>query len=267
MIALAAFTTASAFAEPPDSTRVADTTTTATVSVETAPPVDSVPPTPLPPYVIRIDSVTTDGGKLADTVDIFIDAYGSGIAAFSLKIATDYYGLDIIEILPGEFTTACKWKMFSPRELTLRSGSSAPGPAELWQITALANIDPNADTAVCYELDHPATLARLVVMMSGFSSEIAAPIFFYWESCRDNLVSDLAGASIIISDSVVDRLPITLATERNAFPTRYGTPDECVSTRARVAPQRRVVFINGGIEYRAMWGDSTMADSAADTTR
>jgi len=223
------------------------------------------PPAEPPPYVVRIDSVVIDGVNISDTIDIMIDSFGSGIAGCALKVATDHYGLDIVEIIPGEFPTACRWKMFNARELSKPAAPGQTAPAELWQITALANTDPTADTAICYQLDHPATLARVVVMDVGVSMGFKAPLFFYWESCRDNVISDPSGSSVIISDSVVDRFPVELTTERNTFPTRYGTPDECISPRAQVPPQRRIRFVNGGIEYRSGWEETPVADSVTDS--
>ena len=266
MIAAAALLGASAYGEPTDTAKAGDSAIVRSEPVIKEIPLDSLPPGLAlnAPYVIEIDSVVTDGASITDTVDILIDPHPAGLAAFSLKIATDHYGLDIVEILPGEFISACNWKMFSPRDVTVQTAPGVGGPAEVWQIVAIANTDPNGDTTVCYKLDRKASLARVVVMMSGFGSEVSAPLFFYWESCRDNVISDPSGSTVIISNAVVDRFPVTLATEPDAFPTRYGTPDECVSPRAKSMPQRRVVFINGGIEHRMSWGDSTTVDSAGD---
>jgi len=242
---------AAAFAATPDSARVSD----------------SLAPGALPSYVIRIDSIAVDGANVTDTLDIVLAAYGSGLAGLSLKIATEYYGLDIIEILPGEFVSACRWSMFSARELPRTNLPARLSPTELWQITALAKTDPNGDTLACNQLDHPASFARVVVMTAGLTPGFKAPVFFYWESCRDNLISDPVGASVIVSESVTDRIPVELTTERAAFPTRYGTPEECVNPRARALPQRRVVFINGGITYGESTIDSTRQISSPDSAR
>jgi len=80
--------------------------------------------------------------------------------------------------------------------------------------------------------------------------DTTAGVFFYWESCRDNVVSDREGASILISDTVYDCFSITPDADPDQFPTRHGTPPECISPHAADPPRRLVEFHNGGVEFK-----------------
>ncbi|MEW5796291.1 MAG: hypothetical protein AB1772_08000 [Candidatus Zixiibacteriota bacterium] len=212
--------------------------------------------------VMSIGTLTVENLSLSDTLDVIIDAHGVDPAGCQLKIAVDGSLIDIVKILPGELIDSCDWDMFDARPLT-RSDSAA-GPREVWQIVALAQGASTQQAPKCYAFDRPATLAQ-VVLSSAHATNVndtAAAIFFYWESCRDNVISDRQGASLLISDTVVDRITVAHETSESGFPTRRGTPDECVSPRAAAPPRRLVAFRNGGVVFK-LAVDTSDKDSAS----
>jgi hypothetical protein len=109
-----------------------------------------------------------------------------------------------------------------------------------------------AEAPVCFGFDRPVSLARLVVssLHVPIAPDTSVAVFFYWEACRDNVLSDKEGASILVSDSVINSYPITIETEPNQFPTCHGTPAECISPEVANVPRRLVDFQNGGVEFR-----------------
>jgi len=204
-----------------------------------------------PRVVVTIDTLPVDGSTFNDTLDIIVETRGIELAACQFKLAVASGQLDIVAILPGEMIDSCRWDMFKARQSTPVEQDGAPH--EIWQITAIAQGISDKKVPVCYGLRRPATFARLVVSGTHPPDEpdSTAAIFFYWESCRDNVISDRQGSSILISDTVLDRVPVSFETEREQFPTRFGSLGKCVSHRAPNKPRRLLEFRNGGVWFRA----------------
>lgn len=199
---------------------------------------------------VGIDHLTIDNGQLYDTLDLYFESDRIDLAGYVLKLGLAGQLVGLIEILPGEIIDSCGWEMFRANRVTPQP--AAPQISELWQITALAQMGMRPDGPICFGFDRPVSLARLVVssLHVPLAPDTSVAIFFYWESCRDNVLSDREGASILVSDTVANSCPITFETEREQFPTTHGTPPECISSRAANAPRRLVEFQNGGIEFR-----------------
>jgi hypothetical protein len=198
--------------------------------------------------VIRIPTLLVEDMKLDDTLDLIVEANGIEIGGCLLKLAVASDVIDIVDILPGELVDSCRWEMFDARQIP---SDVQTGPREVWQITVMAQGFSPKKKPICYGFDRPAVLARLVLSSAHRSSvsDTTAEMFFYWEYCRDNALSDRKGTSLI-SDSVSDVLPALYTTEQGAFPTRHGSPASCVSPRARNAPRRQVEFHNGGVVFK-----------------
>ena len=199
---------------------------------------------------VGVDHVTVDDGQLYDTLNVFFETGGVDLAGYVLKLGLANHLVGIVEILPGEIIDSCGWEMFRANRIVARP--EAPQISELWQITALAQIGLSEDPPVCFGFDRPVSLARLVVssVHVPIAPDTLVAIFFYWETCRDNVLSDREGASIIVSDTIINFCPIGLETERDQFPTCHGTPQECISPTAANIPRRLVEFRNGGVEFR-----------------
>jgi len=198
--------------------------------------------------VIQISTLRVEDMKLDDTLDLIVEANGIEIGGCLLKLAVASDVIDIVDILPGELADSCGWEMFDARQIT---SDVQTGPREVWQITVMAQGISDRKKTVCFGFDRPGVLARLVLSSAHRPSvsDTTVEVFFYWESCRDNALSDRKGASLI-SDSVMDVLPVIYTTERDVFPTRRGSPPVCVSPRAKNAPRRQVEFRNGGVEFK-----------------
>jgi hypothetical protein len=204
-----------------------------------------------PLCTISIDTLTVSDMKLYDTLDVMLESENIQPAGFALKVATENGLIDILDILPGEIIDSCRWDLFNARQLP--SDDPSVGPAEVWQIVALAHQVSGTKSPLCYGLKRPASLARLVVSSAHRANvpDTTIGIFFYWESCRDNAISDCEGSSTLFSKSLEDRVPIRLNLHHAAFPTRAGTPDQCISDRAANPPRRAIVFVNGGVVFKA----------------
>ncbi|MCD6250549.1 MAG: hypothetical protein J7J98_09490 [candidate division Zixibacteria bacterium] len=199
---------------------------------------------------VGVDHVTVDDGQLYDTLDVYFETGGIDLAGYVLKLGLASHLVGIVEILPGEIIDSCGWEMFRANRIT-------PNPVasqifELWQITALAQIGLSEAPPICFGFDRPVSLARLVVssVHVPIAPDTSIAIFFYWEACRDNVLSDREGASILVSDTVINSCPIVFETERDQFPTCYGTPSKCISPTAVNIPRRLIEFQNGGVEFR-----------------
>jgi len=199
---------------------------------------------------VGVDHLLIDNGQLYDTLDVFFETGGIDLAGYVLKLGLASHLVGIIEILPGEIIDSCGWEMFRANRITPRP--AAPAISELWQITALAQVGLGEEAPVCFGFDRPVSLARLVVssVHIPIAPDTAIAIFFYWEACRDNVLSDREGASILVSDTVVSFCPVTFETGRDQFPTCHGTPPRCISPTAANIPRRLVEFRNGGVEFR-----------------
>lgn len=211
---------------------------------------------------VSIDGRVVDNGQLFDTLDVYFETGGIDLAGYVLKLGLASQLLDVIDILPGEIIDSCGWDMFYANRVAPRPEVSQI--SDLWQITALAQIGAVEDPPVCFGFERPVSLARLVVssVHVPLAPDTSVALFFYWETCGDNVLSDREGASIIISDTVVNFYPITFETERDSFPTCSGSPPECVSATATNKPRRLTEFRNGGVEFRLKI-DSAEPDSGS----
>jgi len=203
-----------------------------------------------PRCIFRIDRLLISDGDLHDTLDIMVESAGFEMGGCLLKIGIRSSFVDIVEILPGEMIDSCGWHLFRADEVRSQNPESAS--VELWQITTLAQSFSGGKKPLCYRIDRPVSLARVVVSSVHVPvvPDTTAAVFFYWESCRDNVVSDRKGASILVSDTVYDCFSITPDADPDQFPTRHGTPPECISPHAAHAPRRLVEFYNGGVAFK-----------------
>ena len=218
---------------------------------ETANPADSstVVSQSEPRLVIRIEHVTVDDMRLNDTLLIILESSGMEIGGFDLKFGYESRYFDIIEVLPGEIPDSCKWEYF--RTTPPRAGEGDIQPRQLWQATGLAKMSVDTTQPRCYGFDRPASLVKLVLSNENIPEvpDHAAPIFFYWEGCRDNVLSDASGQMLLVSASVIDGYEIELP-EGEFFPTGQGTPEQCINPKKANHPRRRIDFHNGGVEFK-----------------
>jgi hypothetical protein len=209
--------------------------------------------------VVQISTLRVEDMKLDDTLDLLIETGGVEIGGWQFKLAVASDVIDIVDILPGELIDSCRWEMFDARQV--QPPAFPNGPREVWQITAMAQGVSGKKKPVCYGFDRPTSVAHLVVSSAHRTSvpDTTVEVFFYWEYCRDNSLSDRGGASLI-SARVTDTLPVDFVTQQDSLPTRQGLPASCLSRSSRNAPLRQVEFRNGGIEFKFK-ADSSATDS------
>jgi hypothetical protein len=136
-------------------------------------------------------------------------------------------------------------------------------------VTGLAKATANPSDPPCLTLGRPASLAKLVLSSEG-RPEVAdhfGSIYFYWEDCRDNVLSDSSGDRLLISANVIDPVEIERPIPESDFPTHLGTPASCVDEHNPRHPRRRVEFHNGGVEFELDLGivPSTNTDTPSDS--
>ena len=117
---------------------------------------------------------------------------------------------------------------------------------------ALAKFSPDTLKPVCLGLNREASIMRLIVVSAPNVpiKDSAAAIFFLWEDCRDNTLSDSTGAVLLISRKIFDYFDSGLIPAGDAFPTRLGTPEQCINPRLQFHPRRKIEFHNGGLEFK-----------------
>ncbi|MCP4685384.1 MAG: hypothetical protein GY867_08040 [bacterium] len=200
-------------------------------------------------YVVKIDRLKVTDGGVYDTLDIILDSYGSTVGGFDLKIAADSPFLEITEVLKGEIPDSCQWEFFNVRRIT--AGGVEGEPSTLWKITALAEFMTDSTEVPCYGFDRPASMVRLVVSSVHVDQvqDMSIPIFFYWQMCADNSVSGAEGNQMLVSKQVFDYYDVALESSPDIFPTRFGTPQQCINPSLVNGPVRAVEFHNGGVEF------------------
>ncbi len=223
---------------------------------------DSLSKSP-PNLVLSIETATLGVAKAIDTLDILLSASGYPIAGMDLKIGFDSYAIEVIKILRGELPDSCQWEFFDTKA-SIDQGKEGY-PRSIWQVITLAEFMPDSVKPICYGFDRPVSVVRLVVMLNTervrIMPDTLLPIYFLWEDCSDNTVTNVKGDSLMMflmvdgasSDdfSSVGAGHVqpfgTTPARLISFPSRLGTPDNCINPKAKNKPTRRLVFQSGGI--------------------
>ncbi len=211
---------------------------------------------------VRIESHPINDGTIFDTLAVTLDSTACEISAFDLKLGCSDEFVSIVEILPGDFADSCGWEFFQARRIPPRGNPDLPG--ELWQAIALAELVPDSTRPSCYRFDRDAVLIRLVVTSgTGVSvPDTTVPIFFLWEDCTDNTISDRSGNLLMLSSSVHDDLGTVTESGQlessSSFPTRSGTPSACIRGDQSNRPVRMIEFHNGTLKFKFDLGHSPL---------
>ena len=208
---------------------------------------DSVPEQP-PRFIVRCDRVTVDDMQADDTLAVTLESQRKSIAGFDFKFGTDSRFITIQDVLPGAVYDSCGWEYFRARQLD----ANPSRPTSLWQVVALSKMTPDTSKPACLLTDGKVTLLKIVVRNARPGEPVpdtTAPIFFYWESCTDNVLSDASGSSMLISDKVFDYLGSEVTGSSKLFPTRTGAAHQCIKPGALNAPKRAIEFHNGGVRF------------------
>jgi hypothetical protein len=212
-------------------------------------------------YVVSIERVKVGNMRIHDTLAITLNSFGRPLAGFELKFGLESPFIDIDTVLPGELFDSCRWEFFNSRSLT--NPDRVDYPPILWQAVAIAQVSPGEQGPICYGLDGEVSLAKLVVTSERVARvpDTVAPIFFFWEDCTDNTISNASGDTLAISSKVFDFHDIEYTGDLESFPNRTGSSDECIRPSRPNRPRRLIEFHNGGVEFKLDVGDKT-ADSS-----
>ena len=203
----------------------------------------------IPYYKITIESESHSLGQLIDTIDIEIESSGKPIGGVDIKIGFDSPALEILEIIPGEIPDSCKWKFFNTRDMS--SQTTGDSPIGVWQILAMAEFGGDTVRSVCYGFDRRASIAKLIIHVDSSQVDLATDstlaIFFYWQDCGDNTVTNISGDSLYLSlNSAHGRDTLRV------LPSRIGAPASCINPKAQNKPVRGVSFESGGVRIRSV---------------
>lgn len=197
---------------------------------------------------INIERLVVDDMRADDTLLISIATKGQEISAFDLKFGCQGDFLDIIDVLPGEICDSCRWEFFNVRQIDTEGKIGYPD--NLWRAIAVAEVVPDSIRPLCYGFERKASLLKLV-LSSGEKASIpdtVEPIFFLWEECSDNTVSDRSGNVLMLSASVEDCPPVLY--RPGSFPTTAGAPLNCLKQGKHNQPARKIIFRNGGVTFK-----------------
>lgn len=187
-----------------------------------------------------------------DTLVLSLDTHGELIAGFTLKVGLLSEQLSIVHVVPGNLIDSCNWEYFTAAPLAGHQVEDGVSRVAIWRVTALAKSSADSLQADCLTLPGKRPVAKIVVATAAGAevTDSMIPLFFVWEDCRDNALSDASGSTLYLSKSVLDFLPTDSLWNRGMFPTRFGTPASCYD-KARINRPRRVVqFQNGGLKIQ-----------------
>jgi hypothetical protein len=138
-----------------------------------------------------------------------------------------------------------------------------------WQAVGLAQMITKNAKPRCYGFEREAVILKLVVSNSHVlqMDEARIPIFFYWENCRDNVLSEQDGVKLFMSVNVLDYFPVEIQETEGVFPTHRGALHQCINPRSVNKPIRLIEFHNGGVEYRMRLKDTILEKGVSDSTR
>jgi hypothetical protein len=213
-------------------------------------------------FVVSIQRVTVQTGRLRDTLDMILEAGNNSLAAFDFRLAVESEFVEILDVLQGEIMDSCSWEYFNARaaEPTERENY----PRSVWHVVALAELIPDETRPACFGFDRPVSLVRIVVSSEHVElvPDTTAAIFFFWERCSDNSISGIRGDTLSMSDQLYDYFPVREYDTEGIFPTHLGAPNQCIDPAAKNRPIRRIDFHNGGVEFDLRLMPKALPDSA-----
>jgi hypothetical protein len=187
---------------------------------------------------------------------VTIDNSESALGGFNFLFAYDNSVLSFatVDVTGSVLYDGCEWEYMTFR--TGADGNCSGGcPSGLIRVVGIAetNDGPNHPVADCNPTGLMFSLTFLV------SNDLTvqcmyAPIRFFWLECGDNTISNVAGDTLFISQSVVDWQGFDLQDPYGddlgpalGFPTYAGHPDVC-ETSDKTDVIRAIGFQNGGVD-------------------
>jgi hypothetical protein len=213
------------------------------------------------PFIIRIekDEGQTGVGALQGqytNVDVSIEASATALGGFNFLFAYDNSVLSFsaVDLTGSVLYDGCEWEYMTFR--TGADGNCSGGcPSGLIRVVGIAeqNDGPNHPVAGCNPTGVMFGLTFLVSNDRTVGCQYA-PVRFFWLECGDNTITNEAGDTLFISQSVQDYQSFDPQDPYGddlgpalGFPTYAGHPDAC-ETSDKTDVIRAIGFQNGGVD-------------------
>jgi len=213
------------------------------------------------PFIIRIekDEGQTGVGALQGqytNVDVTIENSASALGGFNFLFAYDNSVLSFssVDLTGSVLYEDCEWEYMTFR--TGADGNCSGGcPSGLIRVVGIAetNDGPNHPVADCNPTGLMFSLTFLVSNDRTVGCQYA-PIRFFWVECGDNTITNAAGDTLFISQTVQDWNGFDPQDPYGddlgpaaGFPTYAGHPDAC-ETSDKTDVVRAIGFQNGGVD-------------------
>jgi hypothetical protein len=181
------------------------------------------------------------------------------MGGFDLLIAYDASALAPTEVTPGQLLEDCGWEYFTYR-YGVHGNCGDACPSGLLRIMALAETNNGPYHPSCYgppDID-PHELAEITFYVTNdrtFNCQFT-PIYFFWDDCNDNSISNIDGSILYIDHAIYDFEGNLIWHEEDddEFPEDaripfVGAPDYCLNPDPeKPSAVRRIDFVNGGID-------------------
>jgi hypothetical protein len=179
------------------------------------------------------------------------------MGGFDFLIAYDATALTFMEATPGQLLEDCGWEHFSYRYGVYGNCGDAC-PSGLLRIIAMAETNNGPSHPSCYGPpdDDPYEVAIMKFYVTNdrtFECQYV-PIYFFWDDCNDNAVSNINGDTLILDSKIYDFEEVLIWDEDDddQFPEDaripfVGAPDYCLEGD-KVSPIRCLEFIYGGVD-------------------
>ncbi|MFH2055193.1 MAG: hypothetical protein ABIJ61_04490, partial [bacterium] len=179
---------------------------------------------------------------------------------FDFLIAYDASALTFMSADPGQLLEDCGWEYFTYR-YGVQGNCGDACPSGLLRIIAMADQNNGPNHPSCYgppDTD-PHELAELKFYVTNdrtYNGQYV-PIYYFWDDCGDNSISDISGVWLYVDHAIYDFEGNLIWDEdddlqfpESARPQWVGAPDDCLegTEPGKPEPLRALDFINGGID-------------------
>ena len=204
-------------------------------------------------FEVTLESGALSGTSSRDTIDLLVEGNGREYAAFDFKIGSDSKNFEIMQVLKGAICDSCNWEFFNVKKLAAIETLDIAG---MWQIVSLADMMPDSVQPGCYGWAGAGSVARVVIekRREPITRTVIDSIFFIWEDCSDNTISERSGIVLAISlDTQSDSTNSSGSSPGRSFPNIEAAPSDCIKPDKADRVKRLIRLSRGEIRY---WSDS-----------